>query len=122
MVMGGGRRRSARSLARATGYTNLTFLVARELLQVRIGKHHIELCFDGEVAIDLKDEMSLDQKTYLFGIAAGAALLDLIGSTIRVVDIPGRGDLVLTFDSGRRLAFHDSKQDFESYQIRGGWC
>jgi len=99
--------------------TNLTFLVEKELLQVRVGKYHTELCFDGDVAITFEGRISLDQKTQLSGIAAGAALLELIESKIRQIEIPGQGDLVLTFDSGRRLSLHDSNQEFESYQIRG---
>lgn len=99
--------------------TNLTVLEEKELLQVRVGKHHNALCFDGEIVIGVEGEISLDQKTRLSGVAAGVVLLELIGSKIRRVEIPGRGDLLLTFDSGRRLSLHDSNKNFESYQIQG---
>ena len=99
--------------------TNLTFLLEKELLQVRVGKHHAELCFDGEVAMGLEGQISLDEKARLSGIEAGTCLLELIGMRIRQVEISGRGDLVLTFDRGRRLSIHDSNNTFESYQIRG---
>lgn len=99
--------------------TDLRFLVGKELLQVRVGKHHIEMLFHGDVAIDVEGRISLDQKTSLSGISAGMALLDLIGSQLQLVEIAGRGDLVITFHSGHRLSIHDSNQEYESYQLRG---
>jgi hypothetical protein len=98
---------------------DVMFLLDRELLQVRIGKYNIELCFDGDVAIDVECKISLDEADRISGLRAATALLTLIGSRIRKLRIPGDGDLVLEFDEGPSLTLHDSNRNFESYQLRG---
>ena len=99
--------------------TDLSFLIGKELIQVRTGKYHLELCFDQEVSVGVEAQVSLDHAPPVHGVPAGALFLEFIGQVIQQVTILGRGDLELLFDGGRRISLLDSNYAFESFQIKG---
>jgi hypothetical protein len=96
--------------------TNLSFLKGRELLQLCIGRHQVQLRFDGDVTISLEGEFTLDGQRHAVG--DGHRLHVLLGLGIETTRPEGRGDIVLSFDQ-HTLVLHDSKASYESYELRG---
>jgi hypothetical protein len=101
--------------------TKLNFLLNKELEQVAVGKYDVQLHFYGAVEISIRGNATF--KGFLYNDswpAMGKAIIDLLGSFITKVIIPGTGDLELIFSNGENLIIHDSDEHYECYDISGG--
>lgn len=96
---------------------DLSFFRQRQLEQVCLGEHQVQMRFDGGVSIDLEAEFTLDgerctvEKAYL--------LHRLIGLCVNSVAREGVGDIRLRLGD-HVLLVHDSNAAYESYTIHTG--
>jgi len=103
---------------------DLSFLNARELIQVAIGVYQIQFGFDEEVVIYVESQFSYfdGQDEWIWQPGPGAAQIaartvSLLNATIMNFDRQENGTLTLKFSNGGRITILDSSRDYESYQI-----
>jgi hypothetical protein len=103
---------------------DLSFLNAREVIQVAIGVYQIQFGFDEDVIIYVESRFNYfdGQEEWLWKPEPGAAQIAartvaLLGATIKSFESKVDGTLTLTFSNGQRLTIADSSRKYESYQI-----
>jgi uncharacterized protein DUF6188 len=103
---------------------DLSFLNARELIQVAIGVYQIQFGFDEDVIIYVESQFNYfdGQEEWIWKPEPGAAQIaartvSLLSATIQNFDRQENGTLILTFSNGGRLTILDSSREYESYQI-----
>ena len=103
---------------------DLSFLNARELIQVAIGVYQIQFGFDEDVIIYVESQFNYfdGQEERIWKPEPGAAQIAahtvaLLGATIESFESNANGTLALTFSNGHRLTLADSSREYESYQI-----
>lgn len=103
---------------------DLSFLNARELVQVAIGTYQIQFGFDEDVTIYAECQFNYfdGQNEWVWKPEPGAAQIaartvSLLGGTIQNFEGQENGTLTLMFSNGQRLTILDSSQEYESYQI-----
>ncbi|MDH5459217.1 MAG: DUF6188 family protein [Nitrospinota bacterium] len=102
--------------------TDLSFLIERQLEQVAIGLHQVQLNFDQDVSISLecKFDHTSNGKSLITSEnlpSSASSLLQLIGSKLIRVENHGNGDIEITFSDQNIVKIFDSNKSFESYQI-----
>jgi hypothetical protein len=103
---------------------DLSFLNARELIQVAIGVYQVQFGFDEDVIIYVESQFNYfdGQEEWIWKPEPGAAQIAartvaLLGTTIKDFERNADGTLALSFSSGHRLTLTDSSREYESYQI-----
>jgi hypothetical protein len=102
--------------------TDLSFLIGKELSQVAIGLHQVQLNFDQDVSINMECQFdhisngeSLTTSKNLPDSAS--SLLQLIGSKIIRVENHGNGTIEIIFSDQSIVKVYDNNESHESYQI-----
>jgi len=103
---------------------DLSFLNARELIQVAIGVYQIQFGFDEDVIIYVESQFNYfdGQEEWTWkpepgGAQIAARTVFLLSATIQNFDRQENGTIILTFSNGGRLTILDSSREYESYQI-----
>ena len=103
---------------------DLSFLNARELIQVAIGAYQIQFGFDEDVMIYVESQFSYfdGQEEWTWkpepgGAHVAARTVSLLSATIQNFDRQENGTIILKFSNGGRLTILDSSREYESYQI-----
>ena len=103
---------------------DLSFLNARELIQVAIGVYQVQFGFDEDVMLYVESQFNYfdGQDEWIWKPEPGAAQIaartvSLLISTIQNFDRQENGTLTLMFSNGGRLTILDSSREYESYQI-----
>jgi hypothetical protein len=103
---------------------DLSFLNAREVIQVAIGVYQIQFGFDEDVIISVEGQFNYfdGQEESIWKPEPGAAQIAartvaLLGATIQSFEGHEDGTLTLTFSNGQRLTILDSSKQYESYDI-----
>jgi hypothetical protein len=102
--------------------TDLSFLIQRQLEQVAIGLHQVQLNFDQDVSISLEcqfDHISNGESLITSKNLphSASSLLQLIGSKICEVENPGNGNIENIFSDQSIVKIFDNNESYESYQI-----
>lgn len=92
--------------------TDLTFLLRKQLEDVKVSEYQAQLCFAESICISIESQCELDKKPIGY-----EELRQLMGNSVFGVTIQDGGSINLVFIDGRRLSILDSNSDFESYQI-----
>ena len=87
-----------------------------------MGRFQIIFAFDGEVTISVESryEYRANGTCEVWApenIQGAAAVLNLLGATVKHVHGAEDGTLILDFVTGQRLVIVDSSDKYESYQI-----
>ena len=98
------------------------FIIGKELLQLRIGRHHVSLRLAGDTAIGVECDFEHTSHPAAAGASLGLAgrattLISLLGSRVVEVTRDGERALVLSFSNGEQLRLIDSNEHFESFQV-----
>jgi len=103
---------------------DLSFLSARELIQVAIGVYQIQFGFDKDVIIYVESQFNYfdGHEEWIWKPEPGAAQIAartvfLLSATIQSFEGQENGTLILMFSNGGRLTIPDSSREYESYQI-----
>jgi hypothetical protein len=101
---------------------DISFLIAREMIQVAIGLHQIIFAFDENVTLSVEGKFeyrsSSGSSVWTPGASSAAAsTVALLGKKITDVHRHDRSLLELLFSSGDRLLVFDVSKEYESYQI-----
>ncbi len=96
------------------------------LLQVAIGQHQVQLCFDGDnrsVSIESRYAViapGCGREEFTSMPAGAAKLAALLGVHLEYVSGTRDGTLMLNFDTGTHVVIFDDSTHYESYQIHDG--
>ena len=102
---------------------DLTFFIARRLLQVCVGANEIILNFDDELSLTIESDIrhstsAGEVRAFSSSVKAAATLVRLIECTVETAYRIEPGALALRFSNGETLEVLDSNAEYESYQIR----
>jgi len=104
--------------------SDLSFLIERQLRQILVGLHQVQLYFEDDISIYMEcqfDHVSNGKSKVLSEKlpSSASSLLQLIGSKITHIKNHGNGDIEIIFSNQNILKIFDSNESYESYQISG---
>jgi uncharacterized protein DUF6188 len=103
--------------------TDLSFLLGREVQQVAIGIHQVQIRFDQKVCIAIESRFQYsDRLGQTFECHAdhpvdATRLVELLGTALTDFRPEPSGTLALKFGTAGTLILFDDSKEYESYQI-----
>ncbi len=104
--------------------TDWSFLIEKELEQVRIGNYHVSLCFRGDTSIDIGGDSfdhlstSKDTKTLTELPWKATTLVSLLGAKITRAESEDHKTLVIVFSNEEILKIYDDSDCYESFNVQ----
>jgi len=99
-----------------------SFLIGGELLQVCYGEYQTQLNFHGDVNISIEGDIEHRAGPLVVGRSDArrqdvTSLLQLLGASVKRVEVEAKNTLLLTFDNGHALKILSDDRPYESYSI-----
>ena len=101
---------------------DVSFLVHREVEQVCIGLHQVQIHFDDNVSISIEGRFKYTDRTgrvfeWQDRPSQAAGVVDSLGLVVSAVTPEPDGTLTLAFSAGANLTIFDDDKQYEAYQI-----
>ncbi len=106
-----------------------SFLTGKELIQLCIGVHDVQLRFDDNICISMQAEepaqafqhkSSQARSSGLAGMAGAAVtLVSLLGARVQKAVVENCTTLAIYFANAEELRIYDSSADYESFTVNG---